>query len=231
MIGGRSEDIFDNPDGSLAGSLIFLQDDFDTHTGSNAVALLSIHDAFSLLEGFTTERGSAAGTFDRPTAFSQLFEHHIPVITLDFNHTVAHGAPSAAPCFELAPEFFEFHIIKRNAGNHCYPFPLASFRCSSNSHDAIALRDCFFSTTRAFRDRLAASGTHPAVLSRVNSTLAHFFLSSMKARNSSPSYQEIRIIPIVNAYPFAIQHFSREWSFICFILTETLVRLRWMSNK
>jgi len=43
MMGGGCQDIFNNPNGSLAGALILLQDDFDTQAGTNIFALLSIH--------------------------------------------------------------------------------------------------------------------------------------------------------------------------------------------
>ena len=187
--------------------------------------------ATALNQSFTAIKESAAGTPDRPPAFSQLFEQHIPVITLDFNHTVAHGAPRATLCFELAPKFFELPFIKRNAGNHRYPFPLAAFRCSSHAHDAVTLRNCLFPATQAFRNGLAASGTHPSAFSRVHGSLPHFLLSSMKTRTSPPSYQKMWVIPRVNAYPFEIHHTSREQSFICFIPIKTLFRLKWMSNR
>jgi hypothetical protein len=45
MISGGCQDILDNLDGSVAGSLVFFQDNLDPHTGSDGVALLSVQYA------------------------------------------------------------------------------------------------------------------------------------------------------------------------------------------
>jgi hypothetical protein len=43
MIGGRCQDILDNPGGAFAGSLIRLQYDFNGCAGTNIFSVLSIH--------------------------------------------------------------------------------------------------------------------------------------------------------------------------------------------
>jgi hypothetical protein len=93
---------------------------------------------------------TVTNTFDCPTAFSQLFDQHISVVTLNFNHTLFHRAPGTTLCFKMFPEFFKRQFIKENASNHRHTFPLASFRFSSNSHNAIAFRNLLFLTAYAF---------------------------------------------------------------------------------
>jgi hypothetical protein len=45
MEGGGCQDVFDDPNGPFAGSLILFQDNFDALSRLNGVALLAVHDA------------------------------------------------------------------------------------------------------------------------------------------------------------------------------------------
>ena len=84
---------------------------------------------------------------DRPATFSQLFQQQVPVIALNFNNTAFYGTSCTKLCFEFFTEFLEPRFIKGNTGNYCHTFPLASLRFSSNSHNAIALRNHFLLMT------------------------------------------------------------------------------------
>jgi len=116
MESGGCEDIPYNPDRSVAGPLVFFQDDCDALSGSNVTAILAVHiysvyssvadvPALACLTGFmeaSGERGSTAGEFDLPTALAKLFEQKLPVVALDLYHTVFYSAPGPALCLELS---------------------------------------------------------------------------------------------------------------------------------
>ncbi len=119
MESGGCEDILYDPDRSVAGSLVFFQDDRDALSGSNVTAILAVHicSVYSSNAGVpilaclmpswkpAAHAASTAGKFDLKTALAQFFEQKLPVVPLDLYHTVFYRAPGPALCLELSFKF------------------------------------------------------------------------------------------------------------------------------
>jgi hypothetical protein len=81
---------------------------------------------------------------------------------------IFHGTAAPAFAFELGGKLAEPLPVKRNAGNNRYSFAFAPLCLTGHPNDAVALYDGVSPITDALSNRLAATGTHPAVLGAVN---------------------------------------------------------------
>src|SRR5680860_137341 len=83
---------------------------------------------------------SATRAFYNPALLFKKWHKHVPLITLDFNHTLFHGAAGAACGFKHFGVGFEFFLIHGNAGNQRDSLSLAPLGLAANPNDTVTFR-------------------------------------------------------------------------------------------
>jgi hypothetical protein len=90
------------------------------------------------------------------------------MIALDLDDAVLHSASGATSLFELFAKFLQPLMIQGDPGDHGHALPLATFSFSSDPHRSVAFWHAGLLEARAVGAGFAASGTHPAMLGRVD---------------------------------------------------------------
>src|SRR3954463_16722714 len=97
------------------------------------------------------------------------------MVALHFPPAVLHRAAGAARRLQLLGELLERRRVHGQAANHCDGFAAAPFGFARDTNDTVRRRGCRRGVTAdTLRDRLAATGAHPARVGGVDETAAGF---------------------------------------------------------